>query len=65
MDHLSGLMDRDTWGNGSMVNVTDMEYADTQMENYFMGNTKRERKMVMAIIGAQMAMNTTESTWMV
>jgi hypothetical protein len=41
-----------------------MEYTDGKMEQYIMGNTNREREMVMVIIGGQMEMNTTESTRM-
>jgi hypothetical protein len=64
MDHITGLMDRDTRGNTSRRRVTGMEYTDGQMEQYIMGNKNRIRKMVMAIIGGQMEMNTTESTRM-
>jgi hypothetical protein len=64
MDHITGLMDRDTRGNASRVRVTGMEYADGQVEKYIMGKKNRERKMVMAIIGGQMEMNTTESSRM-
>jgi hypothetical protein len=64
MDQVNGLMDRDTRVNSSRRRVTGMEYADTQVEQYIMGNTNRKRKMVMAIIGGQMEMNTTESTRM-
>jgi hypothetical protein len=64
MDHITGLMDRDTRGNTSRVRFTGMEYADTLVEKYIMGNKNRIRKMVMAIIGGQMEMNTTESTRM-
>jgi hypothetical protein len=64
MDHFTGQVERDTRGNTSRVRVTGMEYADTQMEQYIMGKTNREREMVMAIIGGQMEMNTTESSRM-
>jgi hypothetical protein len=63
MDH-TGEMDRDARGNSSRIRVTGMEYADGQMDQYIMGNTNRERKMVMAIIGIHLAMNTTESSRM-
>jgi hypothetical protein len=62
MDHITGLMDRDTRGNTSRVRVTGMEYADGQVEQYIMGNTNRIRWMVIAIIGIHLAMNTTEIT---
>jgi hypothetical protein len=65
MDHITGLMDRDTRGNSSRRSVTGMEYTDGQMEQYIMGNKNRIRKMVMAIIGIHLAMNTTESTRMI
>jgi hypothetical protein len=65
MDHITRLVDRDTRGNSSRVRVTGMEYADTLVEKYIMGNKNRIRKMVMAIIGGQMEMNTTESSRMV
>jgi hypothetical protein len=61
MDHFTGLMDRDTRGNTSRIRVTGMEYANGQMDQYIMGNTNREIKMVKAIIGFHLAMNTTES----
>jgi hypothetical protein len=64
MDHITGLMDRDTRGNTSRVTVTGMEYADTQVEQYIMGNGNTIREMVMAFIGGQKEMNTTESTSM-
>jgi hypothetical protein len=62
MDHITGLMDRDTRGNTSKVKVTGMEYTDGQMEQYIMGNSNRIIYMVMAIIGIHLAMNTTESS---
>jgi len=37
MDHITGLMERDTRGNSSRVSVTGMEYTDSQMEEYIMG----------------------------
>jgi hypothetical protein len=64
MDHFIMLVDRDTRGNSSRVSCTGMEYIDGQMEEYIMGNTNRIRRMVMAIIGFHLAMNTTESSWM-
>jgi hypothetical protein len=64
MDHITGQVDRDTRGNGSRRRVTGMEYTDGQVEQYIMGNTNRIRKIVMAIIGIHLAMNTTESTRM-
>jgi hypothetical protein len=62
MDHFTGLMETDTRGNGSRVSNVGMEYTDTQMEQYIMGNTNRIRVMVMGIIGFHLAMNTTESS---
>jgi hypothetical protein len=64
MDHITGLVNRDTRGNSSRVRVTGMEYADGQVEQYIMGNSNRIRVMVMAIIGGQMELNTTESSRM-
>jgi hypothetical protein len=64
MDQLTGLMDRDTKGNGSTVSNTGMEYTDGKEEQYIMGNSNRIREMVMAIIGGHLAMNTTESSRM-
>jgi hypothetical protein len=62
MDQVTGLMEGDTRGNTSRMSGTGMEYTDGKMEQYIMGNTNREREMVMAILGGQMAMNTTESS---
>ncbi len=64
MEHSSGLMDRDTRGNGSRVSVTGMEYSDGQMEQCIMENTNRVIRMVMGITGIHLAMNTTESSRM-
>jgi hypothetical protein len=64
MDQLTGLVDRDTRGNSSRRRVTGMEYTDGQKEQYIMGNTNRIRKMVMAILGGQMEMKSSESTRM-
>jgi hypothetical protein len=64
MDHITGLMERDTRGKRSRRRVTGMEYTDGQMEQYIMGNGNRISRMVMAIIGFHLAMNTTESSRM-
>ena len=64
MDHITGLMGRDTRGNSSRVSNVGMEYTDGQMEQYIMGNSNTIRVMVMAILVGQMEMNTTDSTRM-
>ena len=65
MEHTSGLMERDTMGNGRRVRVTGMEYTHGQMEKCIMENTNRTRKMVMAVTGIQMVRNLTETTRMI
>jgi hypothetical protein len=57
-------MERYTRGNTSRIRVTGMEYTDGQVEQFIMGNTNRVIKMVMAILGGQMELNTTESSRM-
>jgi acylphosphatase len=64
MDHFTGQVETDSRGNSSRVSGTGMEYADGQVEQYIMGDSNRVIAMVMAIIGIQMEMNTTESTRM-
>jgi hypothetical protein len=65
MEHSSGLMDRDTRGNGRRGRVTGTEYAHGQMGQCIVENTNRTTMMVMAVTGGQMAMSTTESGRMV
>ena len=65
MEHSSGLMVRDTRGNGSRERNTGMEYTDGQMEQCIMENKNRVRMMVMGITGIQMGMKSTESTRMI
>ena len=50
MEHSSGLMERDTRGNGSRRRVTGMEYTDGQMEQSIMDSGNRIRRMVTDII---------------
>ena len=65
MDNFARLMDKDTKGNTSRVTVTGMECTDGQVEKYIMGNKNTIREMVMAIIGGQMEMKSSESTRMI
>jgi hypothetical protein len=65
MEQRSGLMERDTSGNGCRVSNTVMEYTDGQMEMYTMDYGNKIRKMAMDIIGGQMATNTMDSSKMI
>jgi hypothetical protein len=65
MEQVRMLMETDTSGNGCRISNTAMEYTDGQMEEYFMDNGNKMRKMAMHIKGGQMATNTMESTKMI
>ena len=65
MEHLSMLMETDTWGNTCRVANTGMEYTEIQMEMYTMDSRNKKRKMVTDISGGLMATNTMDSTKMI
>jgi hypothetical protein len=65
MEHLSMLVEADTWGNTFKISNTGMEYTDGQMEMYTMGNGNKIRKMVMHMRGGLMVTNTMVSTKMI
>jgi hypothetical protein len=44
MEHLSMLMETDTWGNTCRVANTGMEYTEIQMEMYTMDNRNKKKK---------------------
>ena len=50
MEHLSGLVERDTSGSGCRVTCMGMEYADPQMELSIMDSGNRISRMVTDII---------------
>ncbi len=58
-------MEGDTRGNGRRGRLTGMEYIHGQKEMCIMESTNRPRKMVMAVIGLHLVMNTTESGRMI
>ena len=58
MEQLRELMETDTSGNTCRVSCTDMEYTDTQMEQYIMDSGKRIRKMITDIQEMLLAQNT-------
>ena len=65
MEQPSGLMERDTRGNGRRVRGTGMEYTHGQVEQCIMENSNRATVMVTAVTGIHLVMNTTESTKMI
>jgi hypothetical protein len=65
MEYLTGLMERDTSGNGCRISNTAMEYTDITVEEYNMDNENKIRKMAMDTSGGQVATNTMDSTKMI
>ncbi len=65
MEHLSGLMERDTLGSGCRMTNTGMEYSDGQLEMYIKDNSNKIKEKVMHITGGQMARSIMESSRMV
>ena len=65
MEHLSMLMETDTWGNTCRVANTGMEYTEIQMEMHIMDSRNKKRKMVTDISGGLVATNTMDSTKMI
>ena len=54
MEHLSGLVDRDTSGSGCRISNTGMEYTDGQMEESIMDSGNRIITMDTDILSLQM-----------
>ncbi len=62
MEHLSLLMETDTWGNGVMIRNTGMEYTDRLVDMYITESGNRATEMVKDISGSQMERNIGDST---
>jgi hypothetical protein len=65
MEHMSGLMEKDTLGSGCRMSHTAMEYSHGQVERYIKGNGNKIKEKVMHIKGGQMAMSIMDSGRMV
>ena len=65
MEHLSGLVETDTSGNGCRMSNKGMDYSDVLKDIYTMDNGNKIRKMAMDILGGQMVTNTMDSTKMI
>ena len=65
MEHMSGLMERDTSGSGCRVTCTGMEYTDGKMELYIKDNTNKIIEKVMHITGGQVETSIMESGRMI
>jgi hypothetical protein len=65
MEHMSGLVETDTSGNGLRMSNTGMEYSDELKDMYTMDNGNKIRKMAMDILDGKMVTNTMGSTKMI
>ncbi len=65
MEHMIGLVERDTLGSRCLMSHKVMEYSHGQVELYIKDNGNKIRKKVMDIKGGQMAMSIMDSTRMI
>ncbi len=65
MEHLSGLMEKDTLGSGCRMSHTGMDYTHGQVELYIKDNGNKITEKVMHIGGGQVAMSIMDSIRMI
>ena len=65
MEHVSGLVERDTLDSGCRVTNTGMEYSDGQVELYIRDNSNKIILKVMHNAGGQVAESIMDSTRMI